>query len=434
MAATNSRELSYGAIEIYVNETLGVGSYGKVCRGKYGQLPCAAKLLHDTLFQSGDPGIDSLTMKFEQECRFLSNIKHPNVVQYLGVARVPGSGRPVLLMELMDDSLTKLLERSRPLPYFFQVNVCHDVALALSYLHLNTIIHRDLSSNNVLLIGEGSRAKVTDFGMSKLMDMNPHMTPLTQCPGTQVYMPPEALTTPPQYSVKLDCFSHGVLALQIITGTFPNPGPPTTLIKDKKFPTGRAYVFVPEKDRRKSDIERINPDHPLLPIALDCLNDIDTERPSADEMCRRILVLKKDADYTKSLSETVNLPTKIHVLKERVESKELVIKEICDDFKRKTEETQMELDRLKTICLNHEVINEQHQTRIEELEAYKLERDELEEELKEVKAREQRYYNELESMLSKEVSMSVWCVHVCCVSVCVHACMSCVCTLLVWVE
>ena len=52
------------------------------------------------------------------------------------------------------------------------------VALALAYLHSNAIIHRDLSSNNVLLIGEGSRAKVTDFGMSKLMDMNPRMTPL----------------------------------------------------------------------------------------------------------------------------------------------------------------------------------------------------------------------------------------------------------------
>ncbi len=398
MAAPISWELSYGAIEIHFKETLGVGSYGKVCRGMYGQLPCAAKLLHDTLFQSRDPEIDSLTMNFEQECRFLSSIKHPNIVQYLGVARVPGSERPVLLMELMDESLTMFLERSRSLPYFLQVNVCHDVALALSYLHLNTIIHRDLSSDSVLLIGEGSRAKVTGFGMSKLMDMSLHMTPLTQCPGMQVYMPPEALTSPTQYSVKLDCFSHGVLALQIITGTFPNPGSPTTLIKDKKFPTGRAYLFVPEKDRRKNDIDRINPDHPLLPIALDCLNDIDTERPSADEMCQRIMVLKKDAGYTESLKETVNFPTKIHVLEERVGSMELFFK---DDFKKWTEEAQMELDRLKTICRNHEVINEQYRTRIEELEAYKLERDE---ELKEVKAREQIYYKELESMLSKEVS------------------------------
>ena len=69
-------------------------------------------------------------------------------------------------MELMDESLTKFLERPEstgPLPYHSQLNICHDVALALAYLHSNGIIHRDLSSNNVLLIGEGSRAKVTDF-------------------------------------------------------------------------------------------------------------------------------------------------------------------------------------------------------------------------------------------------------------------------------
>ena len=112
-------------------------------------------------------------------------------------------------MELMDESLTRFLERlTGPLPYHSQLNICHDVALALAYLHSNAIIHRDLSSNNVLLIGEGSRAKVTDFGMSKLMDMNPRMTPLTQVPGTPAYMPPEALISPPHYSSKLDCFSH----------------------------------------------------------------------------------------------------------------------------------------------------------------------------------------------------------------------------------
>ena len=64
--------------------------------------------------------------KFLQECQFLSIIKHPNVVQHLGT-------RPVLLMELMDESLTRFLERlmTGPLPYHSQLN---DVALALAYL------------------------------------------------------------------------------------------------------------------------------------------------------------------------------------------------------------------------------------------------------------------------------------------------------------
>ena len=106
-----------------------------------------------------------------------------------------------------------------------QVNLYHDVVLALAYLHFNGIIHRDLSSNNVLLIA-GSRAKVTDFGMSKLCEMHPCITPLTQCPGTLAYMPPEALKVPPEYSKKLDVFSSGVVAVQIMIRKFPNPGPP----------------------------------------------------------------------------------------------------------------------------------------------------------------------------------------------------------------
>jgi len=79
---------------------------------------------------------------------------------------------------------------------------------------LNDIIHRDLSSNNVLLIA-GNRAKVVDFGMSKLSELYPHITPLTQCPGTAVYMPPEALLNPAVYSEKLDIFSTGVIAVRI---------------------------------------------------------------------------------------------------------------------------------------------------------------------------------------------------------------------------
>jgi len=74
------------------------------------------------------------------------------VVQYLGVARDPESGLLVLLMEMMDESLTGFLERSNePLPYHLEVSLCQNVAPALAYLHSNGIICRELSSNNVLL-------------------------------------------------------------------------------------------------------------------------------------------------------------------------------------------------------------------------------------------------------------------------------------------
>ena len=298
-------ELGYGDVEVYVEETLGVGSYGKVCKAKCGQLPCAAKLLHDTMFGTNDPGISKFVEHFEQECRFLRMIKHPNIVQFLGTVRDPLSQRLALLMELMDESLTGFLERSTGLlPYHTQLNICHDMALALAHLHSNGIIHRDLSSNNVLLIGEGIRAKVTDFGMSKLIGMNPRMTPLTMCPGTQAYMPPEALVTPPRYSNKLDCFSHGVLTIQVATRQFPNPTDPTTTVEDARFPTGIIHVLVPERERRKKDIDLFDPNNPLLPIALHCLKDRDTERPSADELCRRLATLKSEPRYASSLESS----------------------------------------------------------------------------------------------------------------------------------
>ena len=289
------------SVKIYDDDedkVLGVGSYGKVCKAKYGQLLCAAKLLHNTMLKSSDPGRFKLVQQFEQECQFLSMIRHPNIVQYLGTFTDPNSKRLALLMELMDESLTRFLERSTgPLPYHIQLKICHDVALALSYLHSNAIIHRDLSSNNVLLIGEGIRAKVTDFGMSKLMDMNFSMNSMTLCPGAQVYMPPEALTMPPHYSSKLDCFSHGVLTIQTITRNFPKPG------SNPKQPAGQATVLFPETERRKKDLDLIGPNHPLLPIALHCIKDRDTERPSADEICERLAGLKLNEMYAKSVDQ-----------------------------------------------------------------------------------------------------------------------------------
>ena len=210
-------EFRYQRVELLKTESLGIGSYGDVCKAMCDDLPCAAKILHPALFQFTAPGTTSVMQKFEQECRLLSAIKHPHIVQYLATYHDPESRLPVLLMELMDESLTRFLERSNePLSYHTEVNLCHDIALALSYLHSNGIVHRDLSSNNVLLIA-GSRAKVTDFGMVKLYDVNrstAHLTPLTLCPGTTVYMSPEALRDRPVYTDKLDSFSFGVLCVR----------------------------------------------------------------------------------------------------------------------------------------------------------------------------------------------------------------------------
>ena len=213
-------QFGFGSIEIYPDECLGTGAYGAVCKAMCDELPCAAKLLHSVLFQFNDPGMPAMMRRFQQECELMGRIRHPCIVQYLGTVQDPESRRLILLMELMDESLTKFLEHSTaPLAYHLQVNLSYDVALALAYLHSNGVVHRDLSSNNVLITA-GSRAKVTDFGMLKLLEQNMRMTPLTKCLGTVAYMPPEALSDEPEYTDKLDCFSLGVLMIQMITHNF----------------------------------------------------------------------------------------------------------------------------------------------------------------------------------------------------------------------
>ena len=162
-------------------------------------------------------------------------------------------------------------------------------------------LHRDLSSNNVLLIGAGIRAKVTDFGMSKLTELNPRMTGLTKCPGTPAYMSPEALLDPPIYTEKLDCFQAGVLMIQTITRNFPDPGPAMTRVRDARFPTGWVNVPVPEEERRHNHLSLIPRTHPILSIAMDCLKDTDTERPSAQQICHRLSALKEAPQYGQSL-------------------------------------------------------------------------------------------------------------------------------------
>ena len=303
-------------------------------------LPCAAKILHPTLFETNDPGARRIIEQFEQECNFLSGIRHPHIVQYLGLARDPDTRLPVLLIELMDDSLTQFLERSKELlPYHTQVDLCHDIALALAYLHSNGIIHRDLSSNNVLLIA-GSRAKVTDFGLAKVFDMSrTTMTPQTMCPGTLAYMSPEAFDDPPVYTKKLDSFSFGVLDIQIITRQFPDPGPRVKKIKDPRDPKRRLHEVVLETERRKSHIDLIDPTHLLFPIAIDCLSYSEEDRPSAHDLCHRLAALKEAPQYSDSVKQpqvncneqVCDLQRQLQISKDQIQEKDAEIHQLQEE-------------------------------------------------------------------------------------------------------
>ena len=194
------KKIGFRHVEIKrgVKDILGTGAYGNVYKAVCDNLTCAAKILHLVLAQE-EPGVGQEgrqlyhrrlpVVRFNRECEILSNLHHPNIVQFLGV--VEDCKQPVLLMELMDENLTTFLSRSK-VPFHIQVIIIHDISLALAFLHSNNIIHRDLSSNNVLLIGN-SRAKLSDFGMVKLHELSDGGS-VTQVPGADVYMAPETVS------------------------------------------------------------------------------------------------------------------------------------------------------------------------------------------------------------------------------------------------
>lgn len=210
-------------IEIERNK-LGGGSFGAVYFGKCRGQHCAVKIIHTWLVQNQSS--ESLTKPLEQflqECKFASQTRNEHIVKFLGTSIHSPSGEvpvPVLITELMECSLTAVLDcKFCALPYHREVNVARDIASGLDYLHTCSppIVHRDLSSNNILL-AHNYTAKIADLGVAKYL----RSTSCTPGPGTTVYMPPE-VARPSKLSVAIDLFSYGVLMVQLETTKFPDP-------------------------------------------------------------------------------------------------------------------------------------------------------------------------------------------------------------------
>ena len=359
----------YRSFHINKSQPLGHGSYGAVYKAKCDQLTCAAKVLHPTILDPLDPGAGKIMDRFRQECAFLESIRHPNIVQYLGMTRDPESRLPVLLMELLDESLTKMLEHSSTaLPYFVEVDICHDIALAVVYLHSNDIIHRDLSSNNVLIVAK-RRAKVTDFGMSRISGAAPTMTPLTMCPGTLAYMSPEALKEPPTYTKKLDCFSEGVMMIQVCTRLWPEPGPRTKTVPFAASPTGMTDVPVLEPERRQKHIDKIDRSHGLLPIAMDCLCYQENERPSSEKLCERLAGLKETREYRESIERVEREQNDIAELERQIGKMQIREEATIMENRRLLGEIQSKEECLQTAERHVQLLTSQHEVRERQLQS-----------------------------------------------------------------
>ena len=188
-----------------------------------GGLICAGKKIYEILLDTGNIGVENVSQKYLRECELMSDLRHPNVTQFLGVCFLPDCQLPVLLMEKLDGSLDDLLETVPNIPLLLKRSTLEDVARGLLYLHAHDpqIIHRDLTAKNVLLTSS-LVAKITDLGNSRIVTLQPGQLArtLSRLPGTLAYMPPEALSSSARYGPSLDIFSFGHLSLFTLTQVF----------------------------------------------------------------------------------------------------------------------------------------------------------------------------------------------------------------------
>ena len=168
------------------NKCLGRGGWGSVYEGVYCGCTVAVKQIHDLILSPHNIRL------FEREMNIASKCRHPHLLQFIGATN--DDGNPLFVTELMEKSLRALLEQ-RQLSEIEIRTISLDVARAINYLHEKKpepIIHRDVSSANVLLWRQGDqwRGKVSDYGTANFMQQT-----MTVAPGATIYCAPEALTS-----------------------------------------------------------------------------------------------------------------------------------------------------------------------------------------------------------------------------------------------
>ena len=274
---------------------IGSGSYGSVEEVEIPGAICAAKKIHDIFQDRSQISEDEIRRASEQfvvECRVMSTIRHPRIVQFLGLCFFPRSLLPALVMEMLSTNLHEVLDpetegqeerddsENKPyIPLALKCSILSDVGQGLAFLHSRTppIIHRDLSARNVLLT-TGMAAKIADLGMARLIPALRRAATMTKAPGASIYMPPEARENGSRYDVTIDVFSFGVLAMFTVSQVFPDPLPAAYMDEERMTMVGRT-----ELQRRGTYMQKIErqlrEEHPLILMIQNCLNNLPRQRP-----------------------------------------------------------------------------------------------------------------------------------------------------------
>ena len=345
---------SFKLVGIQLTEReLGAGSYASVYEMDYLGLKCAGKKIHALLLRQGG-GATYALRRFEEECRLLSRLRHPNIVQFLGVYYERGMQIPILVMEFLPTNLTSCIEKKEVTFVQISYSILYDVALGLNYLHSQEppIIHRDLSSNNVLLTSD-MKAKISDLGVAKILNLTPlqvsRMVHNTETPGTPAYMPPEAMIADPIYGTSIDMFSYGVMMIHVFSGKWPEPQCGQIRMEQRRM------IPVSEADRRSKYLQEIGAKHPLMDLILRCIDNDSQMRPNASETVLQL------ADLVAR-----NLPS--------FANRHEMLKQIDSLTMTHQQEMQQQIERTKML---QQKLQEQHHTMMQQIEMERNRREEL---------------------------------------------------------
>lgn len=203
--------------ELIILKSLGSGSGGTVFKANWGDSVIAFKCFDTRKIFDDQNSFDD----FEKEASLMASIAHPNIVQFYGCTLKPP--RVGILLEFCPNGDIRNYLEDTPLDAEDEVrleerlNIIHGIVCAMKFLHSKNIVHRDLKPDNVLLDEMGT-PKVTDFGLSKILNVKTEES-MTQGIGTSHYIAPEVFTDN-QYTEKCDVFSFGIMMFEIITGNF----------------------------------------------------------------------------------------------------------------------------------------------------------------------------------------------------------------------
>ncbi|XP_057442358.1 cysteine-rich receptor-like protein kinase 44 isoform X3 [Lotus japonicus] len=216
---SESLQFNFDTIRVATNDfsdsnELGQGGFGAVYWGKLsnGQVIAVKRLSMNS--GQGDT-------EFKNEVLLVAKLQHRNLVRLLGFS-LKGRERLLIYEFVPNKSLDYIIfdpKRKAHLDWEKRYKIIQGIARGLLYLHEDSrlrIIHRDLKASNILL-DEEMNAKISDFGMARLIVVDQTQGNTSRIAGTYGYMAPEYVMYG-QFSVKSDVYSFGVLVLEIISG------------------------------------------------------------------------------------------------------------------------------------------------------------------------------------------------------------------------